>query len=318
MDILRCLDTARASQGGTCRDEHVDNTKAFILITILFITIIPYWTVYYQMQTTFQIQGMHMKLNFHNHTNSTGPDDQHNFEVPTTWLSLFNIVFIIIFVPLLDKFIYPLLDRHNMAPSFRTRILIGMVFSFLSMVSAGVVERQRLRTYWGSDNAGYPYFQYIACTLYYAADLSVFWQVPQYVLIGISEVFTSIAVMELAYTTSPKSIQSIIMGLFYFSQGIGSIMGMMVVYSLEWFWFPSFDYGNINCKTSPFLPANDSDQKCHLDYYFFFLGALQLITIFIFMFVSWYLNIGRSNVNKRGGRGVIKRSVVRNGERGNS
>ena len=105
--------------------------------------------------------------------------------------------------------------------------------------------------------------------------------------------------MELAYTVSPKSIQSIIMGLFYFSQGVGSLVGMLVVYSLEWFWFPSYDYGNINCKTSPFSTDHDHDDKCHLDYYFFFLAVIQIVTLIIFFVVSCYLNIGGEDLRKR-------------------
>ena len=97
--------------------------------------------------------------------------------------------------------------------------------------------------------------------------------------------------MELAYTTAPKGIQSIIMGFFYFSQGVGSLMGMLVVYSFEWLWFLSLDYGNINCQTSPFSLDHLSDEKCHLDYYLFFLASLQFITILLFMLVSWSLNL---------------------------
>jgi len=68
--------------------------------------------------------------------------------VPAAWLSLFNVVFILTLLPLLDRIVYPLLDRRGISPSLRVRMLIGMMFSVMAMLVAGCVERNRLDIYW--------------------------------------------------------------------------------------------------------------------------------------------------------------------------
>jgi len=102
------------------------------------------------------------------------------------WLSLFNVMFILVLLPLLDRVIYPLLDRRGISPSLRVRMLIGMFFSVLAMVVAGCVETNRLDIYWhngtnhthwqmiGMSYALYCLLLYQLCWLYVVSGLYVF------------------------------------------------------------------------------------------------------------------------------------------------
>jgi len=40
-------------------------------------------------------------------------------------------------------------------------------------------------------------------------DFSLFWQIPAFILIGLSEIFTSITGLEYAYTKAPASMKSL-------------------------------------------------------------------------------------------------------------
>ena len=94
----------------------------------------------------------------------------------------------ILLLPFLDRIIYPWLDRHGVNFTLLRRMTLGMLFSVLAMITAGVLEHVRLEY-----DPSHQINQTIGNTTYPGADIWVFWQIPQYTLIGISEVLASVA-----------------------------------------------------------------------------------------------------------------------------
>ena len=122
----------------------------------------------------------------------------------------------------------------------------------LSMIVAGLVE----------------YFRKIAAVStsikstcddnIYVSDMSILWQIPQFILIGIGDALASVSGLEFFNSQAPKHMKSFIMALFLVAHGIGSFMiGLCVV-----------------------LANSDSDNKWitndlnhgHLDWYLFAVG----------------------------------------------
>ena len=115
-----------------------------------------------------------------------------DFTIPAASLSIFDTVAVLTLIPIMDHIVYPLLRYCGINFTPLRRIGVGMLFAAASVAVAGVIEIKR-RNEWHN---GPICEQTIFDEHRNASCLSIFWQVPQFVLIGASEVFASITGMQ--------------------------------------------------------------------------------------------------------------------------
>ncbi|KAF2310490.1 hypothetical protein GH714_012895 [Hevea brasiliensis] len=150
------------------------------------------------------------------------------------------------------------------------RMGIGLVIAITAMVSAGVVELFRLK-HAQKEKAR------IGCDS--ASSLSIFWQIPQYVLIGASEVFMYVGQLEFFNGQAPDGLKSFGSALCMTSISLGNYVSSLLVTIVMKIsttdnmpgWIP----GNLN--------------KGHLDRFYFLLAALTSADFIVYIICAkWY------------------------------
>uniref|UniRef100_A0A7C9A1C6 Uncharacterized protein n=2 Tax=Opuntia streptacantha TaxID=393608 RepID=A0A7C9A1C6_OPUST len=126
------------------------------------------------------------------------------FKVPVTCMPVFPALSIFLVLSLYYYLFVPISRRitgHPQGASQLQRVGIGLAISILSVAWAGVFERIR-RNY--AIRHGYE-----ASFLTPMLDLSAFWLLIQYCLIGIAEVFCIVGLLEFLYEEAPDAMKSI-------------------------------------------------------------------------------------------------------------
>lgn len=187
--------------------------------------------------------------------------DDFNFPIAT--LNDADIIIILIMVPIMDRFIYPFCNgtRGCYTFSMLRKIGIGYFILAIAMIVSGFVEIWRKSVVQME----------IASTCderIFISDISVLWQIPQYLLVGTSEVFASITSLEFFSGQAPDSMKSIVYALNLLVTGIGFLLAALLVFIVDLFrpkWIPS-----------------DLDDG-YLEYYFFLIAGIMLVTLIAFM-----------------------------------
>jgi proton-dependent oligopeptide transporter, POT family len=127
---------------------------------------------------------------------------------------------ILIFIPILDLFVYPALRRFGINFTPLKRICAGFFTASLSMVGAAIIQYYIYKT----SPCGYQ-----ATNCDDPSPLNIWIQAPVYILIALSEIFASITGLEYAFTKAPKNMKSLVMSVFLFMTAISNAIGEALI-----------------------------------------------------------------------------------------
>jgi hypothetical protein len=102
--------------------------------------------------------------------------------------------------------------------------------------------------------------------------VSIFWQIPQFVLIGISEIFALITSLEFFYSQAPSRMRSVSQASNLFTNALGS-----------WLTIPLTLLVNIN-PNKPWIASNVDEDN--LQAYFYLLAGLMDLAMILFSYLS--------------------------------
>ncbi|PRW50755.1 NRT1 PTR FAMILY -like [Chlorella sorokiniana] len=280
-----------AGGGRRFSQRQVEEVKLVLRLLPVFATTSLYWTIYMQMGSFFVAQGVKMDRTLPLPGGGT-------FVVPAASLAMVNTLGIVIIIPLYDKLFVPAMRRLGRPITLLQRIGWGLVVCVASMLIAAWVEHARLQRdsicYSGGGGAlagaaaggGLGLADAaVGAGLAGLADcssggpkMSVWYQVPQYLAVGLSEVFTSIGQLELFYDQAPDVMRSCSMALVLLSVCIGSYLSGALVYAVT----------VITRRMDPlgegWLPKDLNHGR--LDLFFLLLAGLMAANLALYLWVA--------------------------------
>ncbi|EOA86833.1 uncharacterized protein SETTUDRAFT_115376 [Exserohilum turcica Et28A] len=185
-------------------DAWVDQVARGLRACSCFTWIPLYWLSYNQMNNNLVSQAATMTLN----------------GVPNDVITNLNPISLVIFIPIVDNFLYPALRKANIHFTPIKRMAFGFILGSLAMVSAAVIQHYIYQ--------GGPCGKFMN-TCDKPSPINVWVQTVPYVLIGFSEIFTSVTGLEFAFTKAPKNMRSLVTSYWHFMSAFSNAIGQAFV-----------------------------------------------------------------------------------------
>lgn len=195
-----------------------------------------------------------------------------SLNVAPATVSVLDSISVVAFVFLYDLVIDPAFKRWGQPISPLVRIGGGYVCAILSMIVAGVVEVVRLNVVKDNGLEDVDPTQDGSATV----PMSVWWQIPQYCLVGMSEVGSTVGSMELFYQQAPDGMRSTCAALQLLTTGLGSYVAAALVAIIQ---------AITKTGSSPGWIADNVNQG-HMDYFFFTLAVIMAIVLVGYVFIA--------------------------------
>ncbi|CAN6324363.1 unnamed protein product [Urochloa humidicola] len=233
-----------------CTVSQVEELKMLLRMFPVWASMVLFFAVTAQMSSTFIEQGSAMD-------NLVGP-----FTVPPASLATFDIISVMVFIPIYDAALVPLARRatgKERGLSQLQRLGVGLALSVAGMVYAALVEARRLAL----ARTGTP-------------AMSIMWQAPAFAVLGAGEVFTAIGILEFFYDQSPAGMKSLGTALAQLSVAAGNYLNSGVLAAVA----------AVTARGGKPGWIPDDLNEGHLDYFFWLMAALGVVNLLHFLHCS--------------------------------
>lgn len=260
--------SASKTNGGSWDHDEVHGAWQLLRLFPYIGFMVSFWVVYQAMNGPWINQGCQMDSRVFS-------SQSYN---PGAW-GVWNVIIILVCIPLLDWWIFPKVGQMlgngpTAGPTALQKIGAGFVFAILAMIASALVEMERRRRPLLDLNS--------VCAqegeIRPVSDMSIWFQVPQYCLLGIGEILSVIASFDLFYNQVPDDIKSACQGVNLLTTAIGGALTTMLqrIFTLA---------GQ--------LPTNLNNG--HQEYLYILQAVLGIVFLVMFLIVSPSFEYKRTN-----------------------
>lgn len=177
----------------------VAEVKQLLNLLFMFIPLPIFWALFDQQSSRWIEQAKSMKYRF------------GGFEIKPDQMQFANALFILILIPIFERFLYPAIRSTGYSFTPLKRMFTGMIIVGCSFVVASILQST-------IDTSP-------------ANSVSILWQLPQYLVITAGEVMFSITGLEFAYSQAPKSMKSICQAAWLLTVAAGNLVVVVIAES---------------------------------------------------------------------------------------
>ncbi|XXG61879.1 hypothetical protein AAC387_Pa05g0372 [Persea americana] len=237
-----------------CSITQVEETKQIVRMIPMFFATFISSTMMAHVNTLFVKQGTTLNRRL-----------SPNFSIPLASLSGLVILSMLVTVVIYDSYFVPIMRRWTKNPrgiSLLQRMGIGYVMHIRVMVTASFAERRRLSV--AKDHGLVENGKQV--------PLTIFILLPQFVIMGIADAFLEVANMDFFYDQAPEGMKSIGTSYSLTSLGIGNFLSSFLLSTVS----------HVTKKNGHKGWILDNLNASHLDYYYAFFAALNLLNFLFF------------------------------------
>lgn len=170
----------------------VAETKIVTNILVLYLPLPIYWAVYMQQGSRWVFQATRMN------------GDIGFYTVTADQMIVFNPLVAILTLPILDYVIYPMLAKIGIK-SLLQRMTIGGFLAVAAFIVSAFIEFKIQQDF-----------------------VSIFWLIPQYAILAVSENFLFVSHIRFAYTEAPASMKSVMMSFVFVVIAFGNLFVVLI------------------------------------------------------------------------------------------